>query len=111
MEKFPKFKDVIIHLPIDNSIPPVSQPYRRIPIPLEAKIENKIEELKQRDIIEPVVGSSKWVSPVVPVLKENKVRLCIDMRRANEAIIRENHPLPTMDNLLPKMKDAKVLQN
>ncbi|GBP88987.1 Retrovirus-related Pol polyprotein from transposon 297 [Eumeta japonica] len=71
MEKFPKFKDVIIHLPIDNSIPPVSQPYRRIPIPLEAKIENKIEELKQRDIIEPVVGSSKWVSPVVPVLKEN----------------------------------------
>ncbi|CAH1962493.1 unnamed protein product [Acanthoscelides obtectus] len=43
----------------------------RIPIPLEAKIENKIEELKQRDIIEPVVGSSKWVSPVVPVLKEN----------------------------------------
>ncbi|GBP83470.1 Retrovirus-related Pol polyprotein from transposon 297 [Eumeta japonica] len=86
MEKFPKFKDVIIHLPIDNSIPPVSQPYRRIPIPLKAKIENKIEELKQRDIIE----------------------LVVDMCRANEAIIRENHPLPTMDNLLPKMKDAKV---
>ncbi|CAH1994743.1 unnamed protein product [Acanthoscelides obtectus] len=106
---FPKFKDVSIHLPIDHSIPPVSQPYRRIPIPLEAKIENKIEELKQRDIIEPVVGSSKWVSPVVPVLKENgEVRLCIDMRRANEAIIRENHPLPTMDKLLPKMKNAKV---
>lgn len=27
-EKFPKFKDVIIHLPIDKSIQPVSQPYR-----------------------------------------------------------------------------------
>lgn len=27
-EKFPKFKDVLIQLPIDNSIPPVSQPYR-----------------------------------------------------------------------------------
>lgn len=106
---FPKFKDVLIHLPIDHSIPPVSQPYRRIPIPLEAKIENKIEELNQRDIIEPVVGSSKWVSPVVPVLKENgEVRLCVDMRRANEAIVRENHPLPTMDKLLPKMKNAKV---
>lgn len=26
--KFPKFKDVLIQLPIDNSIPPVSQPYR-----------------------------------------------------------------------------------
>lgn len=83
--------------------------FRRIPIPLEAKIENKIEELRQRDIIEPVVGSSKWVSPMVPVSKENgEVRLCIDMRRANEAIVRENHPLPTMDKLLPKMKNAKV---
>lgn len=25
---FPKFKDVLIHLPIDDSVPPVSQPYR-----------------------------------------------------------------------------------
>ncbi|XP_049886625.1 uncharacterized protein K02A2.6-like [Pectinophora gossypiella] len=108
-EKFPKFKNILIQLPIDDSIPPVSQPYRRTPIPLEAKIGEKIEELKQRDIIEPVVGSSKWVSPVVPVLKENgEIRLCVDMRRANEAIIRENHPLPTMDKLLPKMKNAKV---
>lgn len=29
------------------------------------------------------------------------------MRRANVAIVRENHPLPTMDKLLPKMKNAK----
>lgn len=29
------------------------------------------------------------------------------MRRANGAILRENHPLPTMDQLLPKMRNAK----
>lgn len=29
------------------------------------------------------------------------------MRRANEAIVRENHPLPTMDVLLPKIREAK----
>ncbi|CAF4830047.1 unnamed protein product [Pieris macdunnoughi] len=58
--------------------------------------QNKEEELKHRDIIEPIVGSSKWVSPVVPVLK------------GNGAIVRENYPLPTMDKLLPKMKNAKV---
>lgn len=44
----------------------------------------------------------------MPVLKDNgEVRLCVDMRRANAAIVRENHPLPTMDKLLPKMKNAK----
>ncbi|CAK1596619.1 unnamed protein product [Parnassius mnemosyne] len=63
----------------------------------------------QLDIIEEVSKPSKWVSPMVPVLKENgDIRICIDMRRANVAIIRENHPLPTMDQLLPHFKDAKL---
>lgn len=45
---------------------------------------------------------------MVPILKDNgEVRLCVDMRRANQAIIRENHPLPTMDKFLPKVKNAK----
>ncbi|KAG7303117.1 hypothetical protein JYU34_013146 [Plutella xylostella] len=107
-EVFPKFKNIMIELPIDDNIQPISQPYRRIPIPLEEKVSEKIDELVKRDIIEEVRGSSKWVSPIVPILKENgEVRVCVDMRRANEAIVRENHPLPTMDKLLPQVRQAK----
>lgn len=107
-EPFPKIKNVQIIIAIDDKISPVSQPYRRIAIPLEEKVNNKIKELIDRDIIEEVHGSSRWVSPIVPVLKDNgEVRICVDMRRANKAILRENHPLPTMDKLLPKMKSAK----
>ena len=41
------------------------------------------------DIIEPVEGPTPWVSPVVVVPKQNdEIRLCVDMRRANEAIFR-----------------------
>uniref|UniRef100_A0A2H1X000 RNA-directed DNA polymerase n=1 Tax=Spodoptera frugiperda TaxID=7108 RepID=A0A2H1X000_SPOFR len=106
---FPKFKDVLVEIPMDESVKPVAQPYRRIPIPLEAKVEQKIDELLQADIIEEVKGPSSWVSPIVPVLKDDgDVRLCVDMRRANMAIKRENHPLPTMDQLLPKMREAKL---
>ncbi|CAH2107517.1 unnamed protein product [Euphydryas editha] len=84
------------------------QPYRRIPIPLEEKINKKIEELLDLDIIEEVHGPSPWVSPIVPILKDNgEVRVCVDMRRANSAILRENHPLPCMENLLPKIKKAQ----
>ncbi|XP_048001410.1 uncharacterized protein K02A2.6-like [Leguminivora glycinivorella] len=107
-ETFPKIKNVLIHIPIDETIQPVSQPLRRIPIPLEKKVEEKLQDLIKRDIIEEVSGSSKWVSPIVPILKENgELRLCVDMRRANAAIMRENHPLPTMDKLLPQVRDAK----
>lgn len=101
-------KDVLVEIPIDKTYKPVSQPYRRIPIPIEKKVENKIQELLDLDIIEKVQGPSQWISPVVPILKDdNDLRLCIDMRRANMAIMRENHPLPFMDNLLPKIKKAQ----
>ncbi|XP_060808134.1 uncharacterized protein LOC132903569 [Amyelois transitella] len=107
--KFPKFKDVKITIPIDETIKPVSQPCRRIPVPLESKINDKIQELLDADIIEPVNGPSDWVSPLVPVLKENgDARVCLDMRQANKAIIREKHPLPTMEQLLPKFRNAKM---
>ncbi|XP_063363596.1 uncharacterized protein K02A2.6-like [Cydia amplana] len=107
-KEFPKFKDVVVEIPIDEKIKPVAQPYRRIPIPLEKKVNEKIQELLDSEIIEEVKQPSRWVSPMVPILKENgELRLCVDMRRANAAILRENHPLPTMDNLLPKIGKAK----
>lgn len=106
---FPKFKDIQLEIAIDTTVKPVCQPNRRVPIPLEGKINNKIDELLQMDIIEPVNKPSAWVSPVVPVLKgDGDVRLCVDMRCANKAIVRENHPLPTMDQLIPKFRKATV---
>nr|CAH7764304.1 unnamed protein product [Callosobruchus chinensis] len=109
VEEFPKFKGVVVDIPIDKSVPPVCQPYRRIPIPLESKVEEKIQELVDSDIIEAVNGPAKWISPIVPILKSSgEVRICVDMRRANKAILRENHPLPTMDVLLPHFKNAKI---
>lgn len=106
---FPKFKGIQLNISIDKSVTPVSQSYRRVPIPIEEKVNNKINELIELDIIEPVDKPSGWVSPIVPVLKNNgDVRICVDMRCANKAIIRENHPLPTMDQLLPQFGSAKV---
>lgn len=60
---------------------------------MESKINKKIQALVDADIIEPVNEPSDWISPLVPVLKgDQDVRLCVDMRRANQAIIREKHP-------------------
>ncbi|XP_043471652.1 uncharacterized protein K02A2.6-like [Leptopilina heterotoma] len=107
--QLPKFKGVTLEFSIDETITPVRQPYRRIPIPLETKVNNKIDELVEMDVIEPVTKPCKWVSPMVPILKENgDVRICVDMRCPNKAIIRKNHPIPTMHQLLPKFRKATV---
>jgi hypothetical protein len=105
---FPKIKNVKIQLKIDPNVRPVVQPYRRIPIALEEKVENKLNDALKMGIIEPV-EYSPWVSPIVVVLKNDKdIRVCVDMRMANQAILRENYPMPTFDDLIHRLKDAKV---
>ena len=72
-------------------------------------MEEKIQELINLDIIEPATGPTPWVNPVVVVPKSGgDIRLCIDMHRANEAILRERHPIPTVDEILQSLNGSRV---
>lgn len=85
-----KLKTKQISLYIDPNVQPVARPLRRIPFNLRGPVEEKIKELLKMDIIEEVNGPTPWVNPVVIVPKANsEIRLCLDMRQANQAIIRE----------------------
>ncbi|XP_065224410.1 uncharacterized protein K02A2.6-like [Planococcus citri] len=109
MKPLGKLKNFQLHIPIDESVPPVIQPFRRIPYALRAKVEKQINELLEADVIERVEGPSRWVSPIVPVADgEDDIRLCVDMRRANEAVLDEKFPLPVMDDLAPLLAEATV---
>lgn len=107
-DNLPTIKGVKIKLNIDESVKPVIQPVRRVPIALEKKIEQKLQEALECDIIEPAIGLCTWLSPVVIVTKANgDIRLCTDMRRANEAISRENLPFPRVETVLAKLSGCK----
>jgi len=95
-----KLRDYQVRLHINPEVKPVAQSVRRIPLALRPKVEEEIQRLLEQDIIEPVQGPTPWVSPVVVVPKGSGVRLCVDMRQANEAIVRERHPIPTVDEVL-----------
>lgn len=68
-EEVGKLKDFQAKLHIIESVKPVAQKQRLAPFVLREEIENKLEELIDNDIIEPVVGPTPWVSPVVVVPK------------------------------------------
>ena len=104
-----KLKNKQISLDIDPTVKPVAQPYRRIPFNLREKVQDKTTELLDLGIIEPVEGPAPWVNPVVIVPKNNgEIRLCIDMRQANQAIMRRRYPIPTVDEVLHTMNGSKV---
>jgi len=87
---------------VDQSVKPVAQPVRRIPFGLRQKVDEKLDQLLKDDIIEEVPeGPSSWISPIQVEHKSNgSIRLCIDMRQANKAIVRERQPMPTVEELL-----------
>ena len=90
--------DYQVKIHVNKEVNPVVQHPRRVPFSLREKVESKLHELEQLDIIEKVKGPTPWVSPIIVVPKPSgEIRLCVDMRRANEAIVRE---IPTVDEVL-----------
>ncbi len=115
IEKYAKIFDGIgelkgctVKLHIDETVPPVAQPARKIPFHMRQKVSDALKKLESEGIIEKTNGPTPWVSPLVVIpKKDGDIRLCVDMRMANRAILRERHPTPTVDDLIHKLNGAK----
>ncbi len=87
-----KLKNTYVRLHIDDSVAPVVQPVLRIPFHLRKQVSEELDNLESQGIIEKVNGPTTWVSPLVIAPNKNgSVRLCVDMRMPNKAILRERH--------------------
>ena len=103
-----KVKDFQLKIRIDPNVKPVAQSPRRVPFSMRKKVEDKLNELLEKDI-EKVYGPTPWVSPVCVVPKPTgEIRLCVDMRCANEAVQRKRYPIPTIDDVLHEMNQSTV---
>ena len=93
-----KLKNFQLKLHVDESVTPIAQAKRRVPFSRKQKVVGKLEELEAIDVIEKVNGPMSWINPLVVVEKPNgDLRLYLDMRWANQAILREKHPVPTIE--------------
>jgi hypothetical protein len=89
----------------------VSQTVCRVPYHLRSKLDEKLDELENIGVIEKVRGPSGWVSPIVVAPKKNvDIRICVDMRRANETVIWERYQIPTCGRDPARLKSEQSLQ-
>ena len=91
---------------IDTKVPPVRQTLRQIPFALREKVKQEVQRLVEADVVEKVEASD-WISNLVIVQKKDgRIRLCVDMRSANRAVVTDGFPIPRIEELLHTMKNG-----
>ena len=87
---------------------PVQQKLRRLPFAVRDKVSQELKRLEAADIIEKI-DSSEWVSPMVVAYKRSgDVRLCVDLREVNKAILIDKYPLPHIQELIAELRGSTV---
>jgi hypothetical protein len=81
-------------------------PYRMSTLELQ-ELKMQMKELLDLGLIRPSV--SPWGAPVIFIRRKDRSwRLCIDYRQLNKATIKNQYPLPRIDDLFDQMKGATV---
>ena len=93
---------------------PPPTPPRRIPVALSDKLENGLKRVEDLGVIVKVSAPTYWENSIATPEKQRTgaLRVCVDSRDLNRAIMREHYPLPTLEDLkllLPNAKYFSVL--
>lgn len=103
--KFPNTQS----LQLDPNVPSHIDAPRRTPIALREKIKNELETMVTQDVIRKIEEPTEWVNSLTYVTKsDGSLRICLDPRHLNKALIRPVHKMKTLEELNYQFRDAKV---
>ena len=91
---------------------PYQVPSRHIAYAIQKLFKEELERLQQLGIIIPIGidEMAEWCNSFILIPKPNgKVRLCLDLVRLNQALIRPVHRGPTLNDIFPKLNNVKYL--
>ena len=82
--------DAKYHINIDDSVPAVQcrSTKKRIPMAVKNALKDKLDDLVDKNIITKVTTPTQWVSNIVCVQRNNKLKICLDPVKLNKAIRR-----------------------
>ncbi len=82
---------------------------RKVPHPLLPQVEKEIQSMLQQGVISPVTSPTTWCSGMVVVPKSNGThRICVDLTNLNKSVLREIHPMSSVDESLAKLGRSTI---
>ena len=103
----PPEREIDFQIELAPGTKPISRaPYRMAPAELK-ELKVQMEEMVNKGFV--ILSTSPWGAPVLFVKKKDgSMRLCIDYRELNKVTIRNQYPLPRIDDLFDQLQGAKV---
>ena len=103
-------EDIIQHtIPLIYGIKLFRQKVRKMNPKVSPQIQKELQNMVEARIIEPIRYSS-WVSnPVIVRKKTGEIRICVDFRNLNQALLKDNYPLPNMECLLQRVIGEEMM--
>jgi hypothetical protein len=97
--------EFIIEL-IPKTAPIAQRSYRMNPQEL-IELKKQLDDMLRKGLIRP--SASPWGSPVIFVDKrDGTIHLCVDYWKLNDVTIKNNYPLPKIEDLFDHMNGAHV---
>ena len=105
LPRIPPDREIDFQIELAPGTEPISKaPYRMAPLELK-ELKVQMEELVSKDFVRP--STSPWGAPVLFVKKKDgSLRLCIDYRELNKVTIRNQYPLPRIDDHFDQLQGA-----
>ncbi|XP_055916267.1 uncharacterized protein LOC129949066 [Eupeodes corollae] len=112
-----EFKDVFeglgclkekCHFKVKCDVTPVVDSPRKIPFALMSDFKKELERLENLNVITEVKEPTTWVNSIVLVKKPNgNLRLCLDPRNLNKAILRPHFQFPNVEDIKAQLSGSK----
>ncbi|KAI2660383.1 Transposon Ty3-G Gag-Pol polyprotein [Labeo rohita] len=100
-------KGFVHKVKISSAVAPVRQKLRRS-LPLSVK-DAVSEEIWHLLVLGVERVDAPWVSPIVVVQKKSgAIRMCVDLREPNKAVVTDSYPLPHIEEMLSLLRGATV---
>ena len=104
----PPERELDFTIEIKPGAEPISKTLYRMTAPELCELQMQLKELLDLGLVRPSV--SPWGAPVIFVKKKDgSLRLCIDYRDLNHAIVKNRYPMLRIDYLFDHMKGATIL--